>query len=141
MAVFEYDILRDSMINIESRLDNAFARSLDATKAMLDVYKNRLGALSPTNQLTQLMLRLSDINNRLDNAITIKLNETRHRLENDASKLDLLSPAKKLSSGFSYVVDDSGRNVTKASSLNVGDDITVYFSEGKALSRINKIEE
>ena len=55
--------------------------------------------------------------------------------------MDLLSPAKKLSSGFSYVVDDSGRNVTKASSLNVGDDITVYFSEGKVLSRINKIEE
>ena len=141
MAVFEYDILRDSMINIESRLDNAFSRTLDSTKAMVEVYKNRLGALSPTNQLTQLMLRLSDINNRLDNAITIKLNETRHRLENDASKLDLLSPAKKLSSGFSYVVDDSGRNVTKASSLNVGDDITVYFSEGKVLSRINKIEE
>lgn len=141
MAVFEYEVLRESMESMAVRLNNTFDRTLETSRARLDVYKNRLGALSPRNQLTQLMLRLADINNRLDNSINNKINETRYRLENDASRLDLLSPAKKLASGFSYVVDKDGRNVTKASSLNIDDEATLYFSEGKALTKVKKIEK
>lgn len=141
MAVFEYDVLRNSMDNMATRLGNTFNRTLEASKARLDIYKNRIGALSPRNQLTQLILRLGDINNRLDNSINNKINESKYRLENDASKLDLLSPAKKLASGFSYVVNSSGENVTKASSLNIDDEVTLYFSEGKALTKVQKIEK
>ena len=103
--------------------------------------KNRLGALSPTNVLTQYQMKLAEMNNRLDENINRSITLARHTLENNANKLDGLSPAKKLSSGFSYVVDEKGRNITKASHFDVDDECKIYFSEGSIRTKVVEVKE
>ena len=141
LAVFEYDAFVDELENIESRLYNTFSYNYERSKNRLEVLKNRLGALSPTNVLTQYQMKLAEMNNRLDENINRSITLARHTLENNANKLDGLSPAKKLSSGFSYVVDEKGRNITKASHFDVDDECKIYFSEGSIRTKVVEVKE
>ena len=141
LAVFEYDAFIDELDNIESRLYNAFSNNYEKCKNKLELFRNRLGALSPDNVLTQYQMRLSEISNRLEDNINKSITLSRHRLENGANKLDGLSPAKKLSSGFSYVVDDKGRNITKASQFDVDDECKIYFSEGSIRTKVVEVQK
>lgn len=141
LAAFEYRAFIEELTNIEARLYNAFSNSYERSKNRLEIFKNRLGALSPTNVLTQYQMRLAELSNQLDNNMDRLLTFSRHRLENDAGKLDGLSPAKKLSSGFSYVVDKDGNNVTKASDFDIDDECRIYFSEGSIRTRVVEVEK
>ena len=141
LAAFEYRAFIEELTNIEARLYNAFSNSYERSKSRLEIFKNRLGALSPTNVLTQYQMRLAELSNQLDNNMDRLLTFSRHRLENDAGKLDGLSPAKKLSSGFSYVVDKDGNNVTKASDFDIDDECRIYFSEGSIRTRVVEVEQ
>ncbi len=140
-AVFEYDAFIDEIENIRLRLDYLMKKNIGDSKNRYELMKNRLYSKSPDNLLLQYEMRLADISKRLDDSINMRVIKSRHNLENLAGKLEGLSPAGKLKSGFSYVADKNDKNVTKASDLSVGDELKIYFNEGKVRTKVTEIEK
>lgn len=139
IAVFEYDAFLDDIYNLDKRLNYALDAALSRDRNRYNIYKNRLGSLSPTNVLAQYKLRLIDISNRLDDKIKLSVVNAKHNLSDYAGRLDGLSPAKRLSEGYSVIVDDKGDTITQASQLEVGDLLKIYLSKGSAQAEVLKI--
>ena len=140
MAVFEYEAFLGGLNNMSLRLTASMNRNLQDSINRLALIKNKIGALSPSNRLTQYEMKLADLSKRLDDAMDAKIVRVRHSLENYANKLDGLSPAKRLSGGYSYIVDASGANVTKSSQLRADDVIKVYLSEGSFDAKVLSVD-
>ena len=64
-------------------------------------------------------------------AMNRKLDATKTRFELLATRLDGASPVKKFAQGYSYVVNNEGKNVSSIEDVNVGDSLQVYLREGK----------
>ncbi len=139
LAVFEYDGFLEYVNYLSERLEASINRQIENNYNKVELLKNKLGALSPTNVLTQYEMRLADLSKRLDDAVNAHIIRARHSLENYANKMDGLSPAKRLAGGYSYIVNEGGANITKASQLNVNDDIRVYLSEGVVDAKVTEI--
>ncbi len=140
-AVFEYDAFLSEIENLSRRLDYLMNKSIGDTRNRYELMKNRLYSQSPDNLLLQYEMRLADISKRLDDSIKMQVIKSRHNLENIAGKLEGLSPAGKLASGFSYVSDKNDKNVTSVSDLSIGDELKIYFNEGKVRTKVTDIEK
>ena len=138
-AVFEYDAFLSLLDNLNTRLTHAFDRRLIGDRNKLEYLKNRLSSLRPENILVQYNMRLAELGRRLDESMNSSVIKSRHNLENYTNRLEAVSPMKRLSSGFSYVVDASGKNIKKASQLSVDDRLKIYLSEGRIDATVNKI--
>ncbi len=141
LAVFEYDGFLEYVNYLSERLEASINHQIENNYNKVELLKNKLGALSPTNVLTQYEMRLADLSKRLDDAVNAHIIRARHSLENYANKLDGLSPAKRLAGGYSYVVNEGGANITKASQLNIDDDLKIYLSEGAFDAKVTAISE
>ncbi|MCR4610509.1 MAG: exodeoxyribonuclease VII large subunit [Lachnospiraceae bacterium] len=139
LAVFEYDAFMENIDNLSRTLQYAIEKKLGAEKNRVELLKNILGAHSPHNLVIQYKMRLADISKRLDENMSASMVKTRYMIENYASKLEGLSPAKRLAEGYSYVVDDGGKNITKASQLKVNDELKIYLSEGTIKARVEDV--
>ena len=64
------------------------------------------------------------------------LTSKRHALALYAERLKGLSPLEKLTSGYSYVEDEEGRNVRSVSQVEEGDQLKLHFSDGSADVRV-----
>ena len=82
-------------------------------------------------RLEETRLRVTRLAEALPTAMDVKLVERKHRFEMLAAKLDGASPVKKFAQGYSYVVNAEGKNVSDASDVSVGDELSVYLREGK----------
>lgn len=78
---------------------------------------------------------------RLERAWSQADKERRQSLETLAVRLDAMSPLKVLSRGYS-IAEFSGKPVREAKELKPGDKLTVRFSEGAVLTRVeHELEE
>ena len=59
-----------------------------------------------------------------------RLKAARHELEVDIERLKGLSPLDRLKTGYSYVADINGRNIKSTGDVNIGDELSVYVSDG-----------
>ena len=59
-----------------------------------------------------------------------RLKAARHELEVDIERLKGLSPLERLKTGYSYVADEKGKNVRSTSDVKIGDELSVYVSDG-----------
>ena len=82
-------------------------------------------------RLEEARMRLDALQTAMPSAMEAKLTDRRHRFEMLATRLDGASPVKKFAQGYSYVVDESGRNVSVADDVNIGDSLQIYLREGK----------
>ena len=80
--------------------------------------------------------RLSD---RAVNAFTTIADRCGNRLMQDAARLDALSPLKVLSRGYSLAFKD-GLTVKSSDCIEVGDEISLKFSNGRAKCRVTEKE-
>ena len=67
------------------------------------------------------------------------LTEKKHRLAILTGQMEGVSPLKKLSQGFSYVADKTGKAVTDASTVKVGDPLTVHLLKGTLKANVTEI--
>lgn len=153
LAVFDMGLIEANLADYQARMQSTMQQCLQDARVRVAQYSKHLALLSPENQLNQKRQRLAEVERRvaelmerrieesrvrleaLRNAIPAametKLVDRRHRLEMLAARLDGASPVKKFAQGYSYVVDDKGKNVSNAADVAVGDQLQVYLREGK----------
>ncbi len=78
---------------------------------------------------------------RLDRFALSATERARAALAHRAAKLEALSPLAVLSRGYAMVSDEQGRLQTTASALQIGQPITLRFSDGSATAAVTSVEE
>lgn len=73
-------------------------------------------------------------------AMLVSLSEDRERLALAAASLDALSPLGVLSRGYAIAQDASGKLVTDAGTVSVGDEISVRLAKGRLSSRVEAVQ-
>ncbi len=153
LAVFDMGLIEANLADYRTRMQSAMQQRLQDARVRMTQHSKHLALLSPENQLNQKRQRLADMERRVSelmerrieearmrldalqtaipSAMEAKLTDRRHRFEMLATRLDGASPVKKFAQGYSYVVDESGRNVSNVADVEVGDQLQVYLREGK----------
>ncbi len=125
---------------------------LDRCREKNEKYEMRLKLASPLTRLNDRNHRLMLIEERMQSAMRRKIEEarrrvpdpeqldsimasritqSRHALELRAERLNGLSPQRMLDQGYAFVTDENGKRIAAAAAAHAGDDIQIYFADGR----------
>ena len=76
---------------------------------------------------------------QLELAMKRQISGKRHKLALYIERLKGVSPLQKLNSGFSYVQDESGKNVRSVSDVEAGKNIGIYVTDGYIKAQVQEI--
>ncbi len=124
-------------------------RMLAALRGRATTARARLDAVSASRAFRQPYLRIHDLQRRLDELESRWLRAIRGRLALAqqasgamAARLESLSPLAVLGRGYSLTQrSDDGRIIRDAREVSIGDQLTTRFAQGRAVSRVEEIEE
>ena len=97
--------------------------------------------LSMEKKLDKAGIALDGYEKKLISDMSLSFEKTKRRLEVAAARLNGLSPLAKLASGYSYIEDKNGHNVSSVKGLHEGDSVKISFSDGSANAVIKSIEQ
>ena len=132
-----------------TRRVTALATRLTAAQATrLQRYRAQLDRLAASRALTapEAVYRLrretvTALEKRLSLATSRRLTFKRQSMERVVASLAALNPLAVLSRGYALVQDGEGRVISSATRLSAGDRVSLRFANGKAVVRVEKIEE
>lgn len=90
----------------------------------------RLKAASPASRIREKKMRLLGMEELLQHRMDRLLQARRHQMELCIQRMKGLSPLEKLSSGYSYVSDQSGKNIRSVKQVETGQCVTVRVRDG-----------
>jgi exodeoxyribonuclease VII large subunit len=130
-------------------LDQLKKRITAALKTLAQAARSRLDALArhpvfrrPYRQVFERARRLDELGGRLHRSIKLHLQNAQQRTATSAAKLQSLSPLAVLGRGYSLTQRPAdGRVIRSAAELAPGQQISTRFAAGRALSRVEEIEE
>ncbi len=163
LAVFDLSLFEGTLSLYHERLTGAMLSVVDEKRNSLKTCELKLKNKSPEHVLSLKKQRAEAIRLRLANLMKIKTSEARkaafedkakirdlfYRLLNDrkqrlseySGKIVGLNPAKKLESGFSYVSDKKGKNLTSVKNVKAGDHIDIVMTDGRLGCEVKTIEQ
>jgi exodeoxyribonuclease VII large subunit len=119
-------LTRFQVVNLRARVqEQALSHAFDEVKS----------------RLTRARRRYELASSSCDAAMNEKLQDGRERLALAAASLDALSPLGVLQRGYAIAQDASGRLVSDAASVNVGDAVSVRLAKGKLNTRVVTTEQ
>lgn len=141
LAVDDYRSVVEAVGSYKERLHRALWGKFDLTESRLKQYKIKLQYLSPQNRLQENRQRLIDAEEKLQGTMEQKITDYRHKLGIYLERFGGLSPLKKLNQGFSYVADESGKNVHSVSMVSAGDKLTISVTDGTIDAKVCSIRK
>ena len=136
---------RESLMQNLDALNAAMGAALNR---QLKLYTQRLDALaaspalrSPTGYLDQKQKDLTLLQNRLSASQERLLAQRNQRFVGCVAKLDAMSPLKVLSRGYAMAQGEDGRVLRSVSQTELGQKITVRFSDGSVSATVTSIKE
>jgi len=132
---------RDALLNSLNQLKLHLAKNLQFVLSQrsqaLDFLARRL--ISPSQQIEQQKLQLTQMAYRLQNSISQQLQTKQHSLLRLSQNLQHLNPQAVLTRGYAFVQANNGTIVSTGEQLNKGDEVTLTFGIGSAEATINKV--
>lgn len=130
LAIWDVREILQVMAGYEHALQSNMDRCIDRKRETLRRMERQLGLLSPSSKIRGYRQYQSQLRDRLDANFQRVLASKRHALELYVEKMKGLSPLEKLSSGYSYVEDQAGKNVRSVSQVAKGDQLRVNLQDG-----------
>lgn len=131
---------RDALLNTVKQLKLLLARnmqfSLNQRSQSLDYLARRLK--SPSQQIEQQKMQLSQTAYRLQNYINQQLKTRQHNLLRLAQNLQHLNPQAVLTRGYAFVQASTGNIVSNSQQIKNGDEVKLTFGAGSADAVISK---
>ena len=129
--------LKDYTHNLILRME----KFLSFKESRLTEIKNRLRKKHPQEKISLEEERLKFLKNRLKSALNNFLETKERKLESLQKLLDSLSPLNILQRGYSIVKSyPDGRIIKIAQDVSEGQFLEIYFSKGKVLVEVKKVE-
>ena len=139
LAVFDHQAAVAEISAKTARMNRALQQKLDIAKLKVNQYQTKLQYLSPESKLHEHRRYAVDLEEKLYRQMEQVLTEKKHRLAILTGQMEGVSPLKKLSQGFSYVADETGKAVTDASTVKVGDPLTVHLLKGTLKANVTEV--
>jgi exodeoxyribonuclease VII large subunit len=116
---------------LEQRLILAQRNALGRRRQELALLESRLMARSPLPRLQQLQRDLAMRQEQLESSMRRRLEQARSQLAQLAGVLDSLSPLATLNRGYAIVIDDEGRVVSDAGTVEPGQRLEARLARGR----------
>ena len=115
---------------LENKIKTKQLIATDLTRKSTYLIGNKLSDMQSrvNNSLNKGQLTIQNLVAKGDNKIDVLLN-----------KLEALNPLRILKSGY-FKMEKEGKSITNTNMLAVGDNVTLYASDGKIKATINEIE-
>ena len=139
LAVFDHQAAVAEISAKTARMNRALQQKLDMAKLKVNQYQTKLQYVSPESRLHEHRRYAVDLEEKLYRQMEQVLTEKKHRLAILTGQMEGVSPLKKLSQGFSYVADETGKAVTDASTVKVGDPLTVHLLKGTLKANVTEV--
>ncbi len=137
------ELASPSRVNIVSaikQLSQQLARSiqyqLNQRTQALDYIARRL--TSPSQQIEQQKVQLSQITYRLNSALKQQLQSKQHNVLRLSQNLAHLNPQAVLTRGYAFVQNKTGEIIASSQQLHTGEQVRLTFGLGVAEATINK---
>lgn len=140
LAICDIRVLLGRIDYFKERLNVLISQNMTNKRAVLKGYELSLSKLSPLTKLSEKKHTLALLSDRLDNRMANMIKDARSRLGILSASLDGLSPLKKLSSGYSYVNDESGHAITSVASVKPGDGLTINVTDGMINAEVKEVK-
>jgi len=126
--------------DLAGRLELALHNSVARDRGQFDRLQAGLMHANPGRTVEVLQQRLTLLSVQSERLMTGKVEEMKHVFAGTAARLEVLSPLKTLSRGYAIAATSDGTVVTDTSQLTAGDRIRLHLHRGKALCRVEEIE-
>ena len=141
LAVWDVKELMEKMASMDASFATAMNRCLSRKRDAVKYLERQLLRMSPASKIRGYRQYHAQLADQLNMAFEHVLSEKRHALALYVEKLKGLSPLERLSSGYSYVEDENGRNVRSISQVQQGDLLSIRFQNGRAMARVEGLLE
>lgn len=138
LAVFDYRLFLEQLMDREYTLTKILQSKIDQNKNRLDQAQMRLQLSHPKYKLLQEKQYLSDLQTRLAVVVVNRMNDYKHRLALMAERLNGLSPLDRLSGGYVFITDEKNKPIETINQLEVDKIVHIQLADGKADAKIMK---
>lgn len=141
LAVPDRESLMQNLDALNAAMGAALNRQLKLCTQRLDALAASPALRSPTGYLDQKRKDLTLLQNRLSASQERLLAQRNQRFVGCVAKLDAMSPLKVLSRGYAMAQGEDGRVLRSVSQTELGQKITVRFSDGSVSATVTSIKE
>ena len=141
LAVYDLRHLLEDMSDYEELLTKGMKRQLRYKKEQSAQYEMQLRYLNPVNKIREKRTYLIQLEEQLENAMSRRIMGKRHELAIYIERLKGLSPLQRLNSGYSYVVNEAGKNIRSIKSLEQGEMMKIYVTDGCIRAKVTETLE
>ena len=141
LAVPDRESLMQNLDALNAAMGTALNRQLKLCTQRLDALAASPALRSPTGYLDQKQKDLTLLQNRLSASQERLLAQRNQRFVGCVAKLDAMSPLKVLSRGYAMAQGEDGRVLRSVSQTELGQKITVRFSDGSVSATVTSIKE
>ena len=141
LAVPDRESLLQNLDALNAAMGAALNRQLKLCTQHLDALATSPALRSPTGYLDQKQKDLTLLQNRLSASQERLLAQRNQRFVGCVAKLDAMSPLKVLSRGYAMAQGEDGRVLRSVSQTELGQKITVRFSDGSVSATVTSIKE
>ena len=121
-------------------LQRRMQQILDEKQTQLRHLGLKMKIASPGYRLRQKQMDLARVESRLREGMLYLLEKRRHSLDIYIERMKGLSPLNRLRSGYSYVEDQTGKNIRSVRQVQEGQEIYIMVSDGVIDARVTAIE-
>lgn len=141
LAVPDQDALRQNLDSMTGAMAAALERQIRSAKKHLEVLSQSPALRSPDAYLQQREKSLELLTNRLVFLQNQNITRKNQQYIAAVSKLDAMSPLKVLSRGYAMAQNQKGEVVRSVNQVELGERITVSFSDGTLSATVMRKEE
>lgn len=138
LALPDQSEMRDIVLNMSLRANQAMTKRLREHRRRLDDLSGRRVLLSPAGYIDQKRMELDHWRSLLTSAAENVINSHRRKYVHLAASLDALSPLKVLTRGYAVASRSGGGVVRKLSDVDIGEIINVSVSDGQLNCRVEE---
>lgn len=141
IAVFDYNLLINTMNQKKYKLDIYLRQQITAYQNRVKSLSLRLNYLRPDNKINIQKQRIADLLDKLNSLMEQKVVKKRNRMELLLSKLESFNPANKLEKGFAYVINQGNVPITDLSAVHIGEELKLILSQGEIEVKVQNINK
>ena len=133
-----YSSIKKQLNTFGAGLEGAWILGLQSHAQTLDYLARRL--ISPMQQIDNKKMQINGLERRMDIALQGMLKTHQQHVLRLNSSLQQLNPQNVLARGYAMVQDASGKLVTAAETLKMGDSVSITFKQGSADATVIRVQ-
>ncbi len=141
LAVYDIRQLTEILTGLESELYRNMMRCISTKQDRLKHYELQLKYVSPGNRIREKRTYLLKLEEKMEELMQKAIRERRHAMALYIERMKGLSPLQKLNSGYSYVMNEQGKNIRSVHSVDVGDILNIHVTDGTVTAQVQGIIE